>query len=328
MVRSLVVCSALLTIVATSAVRAQDARARAAWSYDRGVGAGACPDDDALRTAIATRLGYTPFDPAAEMRVRVSIAAADGGLAARIDVERPDRPPGTRELTSTDPDCHELADALVLAVALAIDPAALAERAEPANEEPTEETTAAPAPATAPAPAGPSTAPAAVRPSAPLRVAGSAGGTLAIGALPAPALGLVLAFDLGWPAFRVGLGARAYPGASTDVEGGSVDAALYAVELVPCARVAIAYGCGVLSIGVVAGGASGLAETRSTTSAYAAAGVRAGVEIPLGARIALRVELDALAQLARTTLLVDDREAWSMPSVAISAAALLVIPFG
>lgn len=94
-----------------------------ALSYQAPEGAG-CPTEDAVRAAVTGELGYDPWDPVddgASPRIGVTIRAARGGVRGRVEMRATDgRHLGARELEA--PSCAELAGALTLAIAVAIDP--------------------------------------------------------------------------------------------------------------------------------------------------------------------------------------------------------------
>src|SRR5690349_21006693 len=82
-----------------------------------------CPDQAALAAQVKQRLGYDPFLPGAERVVRAAIERAAGGLVATVELRgREGAVLGTRSIASPTFECAELAQALVLAVCIAIDP--------------------------------------------------------------------------------------------------------------------------------------------------------------------------------------------------------------
>ena len=84
-----------------------------------------CPDEQWVRSAVSARLGRDPFDAAGENAVSVQLARSTGAaLVATVEVVRPDGRVGRRTLDSPTGDCLELASAMELAIALALDPSA------------------------------------------------------------------------------------------------------------------------------------------------------------------------------------------------------------
>jgi hypothetical protein len=102
---------------------AGDAPRSARLEYKRAEGADHCPDERAIRSAVATRLGYDPFRSDAPRIVSATIGRS--GQTLRADVTLSDASgavTGTRQLSSTQNDCSELVAAMTLAISIAIDP--------------------------------------------------------------------------------------------------------------------------------------------------------------------------------------------------------------
>src|SRR4051794_12315176 len=89
-------------------------------------GAGSCIDSAELEARVRRRLGSDPFDRRAARRIEGVARRAGGVWRAQIAVRAHlgDMSPPLRELESRADDCEALSNATVLAVALAIDPAA------------------------------------------------------------------------------------------------------------------------------------------------------------------------------------------------------------
>ena len=89
-------------------------------------GAGSCIDSAELEARVRRRLGNDPFDPRASRSIEGVARRAGGVWRAQIAVRAHpgDTNPPLRELESRADDCEALSNATVLAVALAIDPAA------------------------------------------------------------------------------------------------------------------------------------------------------------------------------------------------------------
>src|SRR5579872_1865932 len=95
-------------LAAPSGARADGARVR--LEYARGEGATSCPDARAFAAAVAGRLGYEPFDPAAAARVMVAIDRRAPSFDARIEmVDARGAPTAERRFSSQATDCAELA---------------------------------------------------------------------------------------------------------------------------------------------------------------------------------------------------------------------------
>lgn len=218
-------------------------------TYERGRGADHCPDEQALRSAVATRLGYDPFQPDAHQTVSVVIRRSDQGLRGDLALrDAAETITGTRQLSSAQNDCSELVAAMALAISIAIDPQSqlrplpspspALDPASPAEDsapdpgsapapsplDPAEEPPSNPTPTPSPRPidsSAPLQHPAPLRrplepgahpPAAaaePLRLRVSAGTLIEAGAAPGISVGFAAQLGIRWQAFSVGLEGRA-----------------------------------------------------------------------------------------------------------------------
>jgi hypothetical protein len=128
--------------VATLALLPESTRAQskpqptgtAELSWVRDASARDCPDPRAMRAEVADRLGRDPFGPGPGPTIEATAEHSDIAWSAHIAAYGTDgRLIGERELTSAAGDCTSLAAATALAVALVIDPDAVA-RATAARE--------------------------------------------------------------------------------------------------------------------------------------------------------------------------------------------------
>jgi hypothetical protein len=93
------------------------------FSWARGDGAGTCPDGSALAARVTERLGRNPFSESALQSIEGNVSRRADGFHAELFVRDGSGVAlGNRQLSSTGVDCAELADAVVLAVVLTIDP--------------------------------------------------------------------------------------------------------------------------------------------------------------------------------------------------------------
>lgn len=100
-------------------------------SWVRGVGAEDCPNAEQLTAAVEVRLGRDAFSEPASRHIEGSVARAGEAWRVQLRVMGTDNAVlGSRELEANGLDCSSIADAASLAVALTIDPQALAERPE------------------------------------------------------------------------------------------------------------------------------------------------------------------------------------------------------
>jgi len=113
--------AAALAVVCVS--RASFAFPTSRLTYARGSGAEACPDETAVRQAVAARLGYDPFFPSAEKTIVARIVRTKDELRATVElVDEHGLMRGVRELKASAGQCGELVATMALAISIAIDP--------------------------------------------------------------------------------------------------------------------------------------------------------------------------------------------------------------
>jgi hypothetical protein len=146
------ICASIAIAMLSSVTSAQETP-RVRFSFVRVGEASACTDESVLRARVAERLGYDPFVEASEgavQRIEGVVERVEPGWRARIyhrDLEG--RGLGERVLETELPSCTDLDEAIVLAIALVIDPT----RALAAPDDPVETADPEPAPEPEPAPA-------------------------------------------------------------------------------------------------------------------------------------------------------------------------------
>jgi hypothetical protein len=338
-----VLCSLML---AASASASPSAR----LVYSRTQLAATCPDEPALRKAVAARVGYDPFFPWAKQTVVVQVSHDHGAFTARVQViDEQGVAEGTRELTSTQADCAELFDAAALAIAIALDAVAPPEpppAAGSASTAPASPSTPVPDAPVPEAPPPPLVAPEETVPSLTSALSdGSAdappnaapphrpsffAGVDALGSLetaPSVDVGAAVFAGARYRFLSAALEFRVDAPASTTFpeNTGSVSSWLYAGSLVPCAHYGIGSVCAVGMLGSL--NASGDArESFSKNARFAAVGGRIGIELGLTERLAIRAHIDLLRNLAPASLYIDEQH-WTAGPVAGTAAAGLVVRF-
>jgi hypothetical protein len=258
-------------------------RAAVRLAYSRPAG-DACPDEHALRGAVAARLGYDPAaaSPEPVPALRVTIVRQGGGFLARADMRDPAGRLTWERPALTDMDCRHLVDVLGLTLAIALDPGASGSE-PPAPAAPPPLIPELP-PAVPLAPETPLTPPPGARPQ--LRLGLRAG--LAVATLPRPAATLAADLGMAWPSFSLAIEGRADLAVSADVDHGArIRASILAASLVPCGRWRWLAACGVVSVGALrlAGETAGVPANKWTTSEgaaiYFAAGPRLALEWPI-----------------------------------------------
>ena len=337
---ALVVLAAASSWVLTA--RAELAAVR--LDYARGPGAETCPDEAALRAAVASRLAYDPFRETAATTVATSMQARRKELLARIELrDAKGAVIGARELVSPESDCSELARAVALAIAIAIDPVSVIRVPLPPVRTPSvapvvSERTNEPPPGPAISPLPPAAPPSArSEASLPAHAAASAGphvratSALLLGAGPTPGLsaGARLGLGVRWPSVSIDLEGRGiWPTSASAAQlPGDVRAFAVLASVVPCLHEGPLLACGVASAGPLRGAGEGAIAARTATTMFAAAGGRAGAEIPLGRSLALGLSIEADISLTPTSLRLGALEVFHTPPVFGALAAGVVGDF-
>jgi hypothetical protein len=325
-------CAAAIAGLLPGATALAQTRRTVVLIYARHAGAEACPNEQALRRAVIDRLGYDPFRPDAAAAVTASITRVRGGFRADVTLgDGNGNVEGMREMSSREDDCVELAEAMALAISIAVDPMGAPLPAAPLE------------PSAAPGAAGSDAAPGAARvtpaaapdrdmrpvPAAsralrePLALRAAVGPVLGFGTAPGTSAGLALQLGgrRGWSS--LGLEGRAdLPVSEPAAAGGSVEASLLLLSIVPCAHRGLLLVCALGSLGSLRGMAEGPGGHPERTI-FGSAGVRAGVEIPLDTTLSARLAGDVGATLTPTTLYLNGEEVWSTPP--LSAALGLAV---
>jgi hypothetical protein len=281
--------------------------------YERGAGAEHCPDELALRNAVSARLGYDPFDDDATRAVDASITRRADVLLGRVEVQTEEGDPGgSRQISSRQNDCSELASALSLAISIAIDPLSLSKPPLPAAAIPAPPPSPLPR-AERPCPPPPEPAPA-EEPASPITFRASAGAHVALGAAPTPAaFGLDIDAGLRWRALSIDLGGRADIPMSSETPSGTIATSLLFATVAPCGHVSFFSGCALGAFGAMRGEHVDLEQRDSVP--FVALGARAAAEVPIYEVVGLRIFADLLAPLIRTGVIVRGQEVWRAPVV-------------
>lgn len=111
------------------AARAEEPKESVELSWVRAEGAESCPDAASLRAGVSRRLGRDPFGAQPSLAIEAMATRDANAWNARIYARRDNAALGTRTLDSAAPSCDSLADAVALAIALLIDPEAVARQA-------------------------------------------------------------------------------------------------------------------------------------------------------------------------------------------------------
>jgi hypothetical protein len=289
-------------------------------------GAGSCIDAAELEARVQRRLGTDPFDPRASRSIEGVARRTATVWRAQIAVRAhpDDANPPLRELESGADDCESLSNAVVLAVALAVDPAAAFNDAgEKASATP-RSVEAPPArapsiPASKPAPKG----------RADLGVASQ------LGLLPHASLGIGLGAGTALTqSFELALRARAFPEVEVSAEP-SYAVGLFTLTLELCA---LARPAKVLELRTCAGPSVGLLHAAVLAGDRTQPGERAsliaelGLDAAFAVTRALALELGARAAVPvtryRFTLEGSDDALFVQSAVAAMAHIGLELRFG
>jgi hypothetical protein len=288
-----------------------------AIAYQAPEGAG-CPTEDAVRASVTAELGYDPWDPVDDgtsPRIAVTIRGHHAGVRGRVEMRATDgRHLGARELEAAS--CAELAGALVLAIAVAIDPLrAVAPPPKPSGTAAAGSVganggaaTSASAAVTKPASDTPPAVPA-PPPHRPglvdeirLRVGFGVQGT--IDAAPGPQIGFMGRVGFALRRFSLAVELRGDLPGSGGVDGGHVSASTMAAFFVPCVSHRVVAFCLLGGGGGQEVAGSGYLLSRSSWVPYAAVGARIEIELALTRIIALDLHVDLMAPITRAELYV------------------------
>jgi hypothetical protein len=327
--------------------------------YSRTADAASCPNEEALREAIAARVGYDPFFPWARRTVVASLAREDRAYVAKIDlVDEQGMDHGARALRTEGP-CSDLLDTVALAIAIAIDPRSLTRAPSKPSEAPSPEgspapetretgeasawpSPAQPPPDSRPAPPGapPTERPLAIgdTPHAGSQESGAPEVEAFLGAVvsdavaPGPAVGLALGSALRWKWASLGVDARVdAPSAEARPAGGSVSSWLVVGTLAPCAHfgplLVPLLACGLVQAGSMQSYGSDVVVGGHGSALWFATGARLGAGIRLSSRWELRARGDLVFDLAPTALRLDGVPVWTSSWVAGSLALDGVVHF-
>jgi hypothetical protein len=308
--------------------------------YARGPGAEICPDEAALRRAVATRVGYDPFFPWAPLTVVVEMARDRGPVRARVVViDRAGIERGVQSLQGVGTGCDDLVESTALAIAVALDALPTAPETSESSPPPEPEPPSSPAPVPSPAPSPivptPSRAakdalnPTSPAPQPPRRngvsLWAAPGARISAGAWNAASFGPDLLVEL--RRGRLGLGAEGrYDVASIGVgESAQANVQRATATLLPCAHFSWLVLCGVAAFGEL-WARGDVATPRTASQAYAAFGGRTGADLAISPKLHVLGTLDVVGVATGTVIQVDSGSpsTTSRPVEASGGIALLV----
>ena len=307
--------------------------------YIRGAGAEQCPSQAELQQGIIARLGRDPFWGRGASQMWITISRSGTELVATIAARAEDGGAAqVRAVTSRRAECVELASAVELAIAIAIDPVAatggpsqapgdVAEPFEPPSAPPGSVAPASGAPGAAPLVAVQRTATPEARSARDRHWFVGAGLLLSAWAGPSPSPGFALDLGARQRAWSLTLEGRVDYPTEKAVPGGAVGAVPILAAAVPCYHVRWLAACAVAAAGVLRGSAADLPGARVDVTPYCAAGARLAAELPVGARFALGAHVDALATLTPTHLQIYQAEVWHTPGASMTLGLMAIERF-
>lgn len=315
-------------------------------SYSRGPGTEGCPEEPSLRQIVASQLGgVDPFVRDGAWHIEVVIRRKGPAFQGEIALhDRDGRELGRQEHSS--PICGVLVEDIGLALSAVMRPL-LPPRAAPESV-PTSPP-AGPPPPSAPRGAAPPVSPDAppealaskpphpvAAPARPVprprpppdrpRLQLGAGVLLGAGVAPSVAVGFSGFAGARWERFSLSLEARGdLPIDAEPYRGWTISVSVLSGSLVPCGHADWFFGCAVATAG-------GVWHVRDSTDIedalpYAALGLRAGLEVPLSARVAGQLTGDLSLNTVRPHARPLHGEGWSAAPVSEAVALRLVAFF-
>lgn len=286
--------------------------------YVRSPGAETCPDEDALRSEVESRLGYKPFRVVADNTLFAEVRRGAPGFVADVKLIGADGVTrGVRHLESRSADCGDIARTMALSMSIALDPLSLTrppgtpppdEPKEPVLVPPIEQPETPPAPLPAPPP--PPAPRARWEPSLGL------GGGASVGMSPevAPQLSLFAALRYRFASAEAGFLAQ-LPSPAPTSQGGKVSTRLLVAPVGVCAHAWLASVCGMTLLGEAHGESVGITSPRSQSLFFAALGPRAGLSLPLGSGVFVRATADLYFPVTPFSLSINGKTVWASNAV-------------
>jgi hypothetical protein len=270
--------------------------------YSRPPEAATCPDEEAVRAAVAARLGYDPFFPWAPTTVVVDVTRTDSRFRADVRlIDEHGLVRGARHLETKGSECTDLMAAMALTISIVVDPLSLTS-ASPVPQSEDSTTTLPVADPPQPPPSAPVMTPLQPPPPAPplpdpIHAYAGAGVLGSVGTAPAVSFGGDLLVGVRQRALSLEVDVRGELPASRALAAGTVQTERLIGSLVPCLHLGVSLFCAVGSVAWVHASGSGLTEDGGGSAIAGALGVRAGVELRLGPIVRIRGYADLLAEL-------------------------------
>lgn len=279
-----------------------------------------CPSSQAFRSEVTSLLGRNPFysdNPA--MRIEVNIKRTKSRYSGTLGST------GSNSSRSFEAStCPELASTIALAIAIAIDPFFVPPSSVPPEdsdklppEAPPEETLPPPEESSdTPASTAEKPTPTPSIPSSKLHWRASLQPSLSIGFTPevSGVTALGTSIHLGHSSIELSIAATAR--GQEDFPMGALDAQVFYASLLPCWNPAAFSVCGSMSIGVLrTRGLAPLTNRTRTLRVHSSLGIRGLVSLLDFDGFQMRWFIDGQARITRTTLTVENDQAWTTPAL-------------
>jgi hypothetical protein len=309
---------ALILFLGTGAFAGEQKSAR--LIYARMDGASSCPDPLSMEKAVAARIGYNPFHDDAIEVIRVFVELRRDVLGARLEMRSGTTLRGKRDLESTSRDCSELAAALSLAIAIAIDPQTwIGKSSSPAAVQATPPIAAASVMAPPPPPPLVTAEASSIKLQAALGVMGLWGTS------PNFTGGLVARVTVGGARWSLSLDGRGELPQTMRAGPGEVSVTNIVGSVSPCAHFSVVGACGVVAGGITRAAASGLIDSREGIAPFFQAGARVRADVPLTERLGVGASFDAMVPLVRAVLNVGSERLWATQPITLFGSLLLTV---
>ncbi len=327
------------TLGFTLGTRVAVASPSARLAYARGAGSEICPDEAALRAAIAKRVGYDPFFPWATQTVIVQIENRGRGFVARVQVLDANGVVHGERTLPPQAECTEAVAAAALSVSLALSEssptaeagAAAAPEAQSGADETPEPPVVVQAAALERGPAAaaePDTARRAVARGQRLLGIVWLGAGASVGA--SPALGFALAFGAGlrFKPFEFGIEARYdAPSSASITPRAELTTETFSVGVVPCAMYRWAFGCLGFAMGRLGTETRGITSPRNDAALVGFGSARAGVQLAVTIRLAMRLHLEGRILLNPPEVAIAGERVYRASPVAVFLFATPIVQF-
>lgn len=287
-----------------------EARLRVGLDYRAAAAPPDCPGETEVRAAVMRHLGYDPFVNAGETRdfeLKIAIAQRGGTTDARLAWLGSDgTSEGERVLSSENPRCSELADALVFAIAVQLQ---LRANAQPPPAPP-----APPAPRVLTEKRAPPPRP---RPERAVLLGLGLFGRW--GVQPGVAKGMRSFGLLRAQSWSVGLDVHATLPTTEPVWGNtSFSARELGLNVTPCWRRSVVDACALGFLGLLSVRGEGVDQVRTPSTALLGAGLRLQLVWPELERFATLAHLDVTALLTPRDVMLNYETAWSTAPISVA----------